>query len=200
MLNMTDNTPRTYRFAILNDYGQIRNMAMLIAALILACIIYSIIKPIFGKSDSDGLLWGLMVVGFAIVTMTNLYLIGWNRGNSILVGDESVTFSVHRPNISPVFVPVMRSEMESVKKTGKGSGIFPESMNYDEESGTLYLYKNPWGGNVEITLKKDRVMKYTEFKHFVIPRLKHEEYHIKKIVFGPSDVEGVMRELEKPGI
>jgi len=181
--------PRRFHFAVLHDYVLPRTVILLAVALILAFAFHPLIRSLYRAGLERNVLVVLILVAILTVAMINLLLIAWDKGNIVSVNEESLGIVIRRPNASPVHLTIMWADIAAVREVPPAMTTLPSSIQCDEQSGTLMLYRNPWGDNIELGLRTPKAIRYSELKRMLVPRLHREEYVFATLIIGASNHE-----------
>ena len=179
-------SPRLFRFAILHENVPLRTLAVLVAALIVAVLIYRVLSSyILGHSDWYLLLL-LLLAALLLVAMANLLLVACDRANFVVVSDEAVTFTIRRPNTSPVHLTILLGEITSVSEFRPDNLAPFAGVDYDPRTDALMVLPQAWSKNIIITLRHPKHVAWTQLRRLVVPRLRRSEYTFSRLVFAPS--------------
>jgi hypothetical protein len=172
-----------------------RTAILLAIFLLIALIAHWLLSFILSVRANNALSAWLIFAAVVVTSMVNLLMVAWDRGNTIVVGDEAISFTSQRPNSSPLHLTFLYIEIASARELPPSTSFLPSTRSFDENSGTLSLFKNPWAENIEVTLNKPRTLRLTELKHLFVPRLSREEYVFGKLVFGAGDARICLRAI-----
>jgi len=191
---LSDKTQR-YHFAVLHDYVVPRTIVLIAIFLAIVLLVHWFLRFILSAHANNALLVWLLVAAILATSMVNLLIVALDRGSLIDVGDDTISFTIQRPNTGSLNLTFLYGEIVSARELPPSGSAFPSARTFDEDSGTLSLFANPWAENIGITLKEPRRLKLTEMKHLPVPRLSREEYEFTELVFGAMDTRKCLRAI-----